>query len=118
MTTTTGQSTDSQAGRGPAPPIESGPDPAGVYALGADQQEAARLWRQSGELRPEAEALLARIGLRPGDAALDVGCGPRGILDLLAARCRRADGWSAWTPTQATSRRLRAIRDPDRATSR
>jgi ubiquinone/menaquinone biosynthesis C-methylase UbiE len=85
MTTTTGQSTDSQAGRGPAPPSESGPDPARVYALGADEQEAARLWRQSGELRPEAEALLARIGLRPGDAALDVGCGPRGILDLLAA---------------------------------
>jgi len=85
MTTTTGQSADSQAGRGPAPPSESGPDPARVYALGADEQEAARLWRQSGELRPEAEALLARIGLRPGDAALDVGCGPRGILDLLAA---------------------------------
>ena len=85
MTTTTGQSADSQAGRGPALPSESGPDPARVYALGADEQEAARLWRQSGELRPEAEALLARIGLRPGDAALDVGCGPRGILDLLAA---------------------------------
>jgi ubiquinone/menaquinone biosynthesis C-methylase UbiE len=62
-----------------------GPDPAEVYALGADAGEQARLIRQSGELRPEAEALLARVGLGPGDAALDLGCGPRGILDLLAA---------------------------------
>jgi hypothetical protein len=27
------------------------------------------VWRQSDELRPEAEALLARIGLRPGRAS-------------------------------------------------
>jgi ubiquinone/menaquinone biosynthesis C-methylase UbiE len=60
-------------------------DPQQVYALGAGTDEQARLIRQSDELRPEAEALLARIGLRPGDAALDVGCGPRGILGLLAA---------------------------------
>ncbi len=63
----------------------AGPDPQQVYALGADTGEQARLIRQSDELRPEAEALLARIGLGPGDAALDLGCGPRGILDLLAA---------------------------------
>jgi len=62
-----------------------GPDPARAYALGADAEERARLIRQSDELRPEAEALLAGIGLRPGDAALDLGCGPRGILGLLAA---------------------------------
>ncbi len=85
MTTITGQSTDSQTGRGPEAPAAGGPDPARVYALGADQQEAARLRRQSDELRPEAEALLARIGLRPGDAAIDLGCGPSGILGLLSA---------------------------------
>ncbi len=62
-----------------------GLDPQQIYALGADAGEQARLIRQSGELRPEAEALLAGIGLRPGDAALDLGCGPRGILRLLAA---------------------------------
>jgi len=69
----------------PGGPRRPGPDPAEVYALGADAGEQARLIRQSGELRPEAEALLARFGLGPGDAALDLGCGPRGILDLLAA---------------------------------
>ena len=62
-------------------------DAAGVYALGADTDETARLQRQSEELQPEARALLARLGelgLRPGQTALDLGCGPRGILDLLA----------------------------------
>jgi SAM-dependent methyltransferase len=60
---------------------------AGVYALGANTDETARLRRQSEELQPEARALLARLGelgLRPGQAVLDLGCGPRGILDLLA----------------------------------
>jgi SAM-dependent methyltransferase len=55
------------------------------YALGLDPAESARLQRQAAELRPEAEALLARIGLKPGDAAADLGCGPQGILDLLSA---------------------------------
>jgi SAM-dependent methyltransferase len=62
-------------------------DAAGVYALGADTDETARLQRQSDELQPEARALLTRLGelgLRPGQTALDLGCGPRGILDLLA----------------------------------
>jgi SAM-dependent methyltransferase len=64
-----------------------GRDAADVYALGADTDEAARLRRQSEELEPEARALLARLGelgLRPGQTALDLGCGPRGVLDLLA----------------------------------
>jgi len=60
---------------------------ADVYALGADSDETARLQRQSDELQPEARALLARLGelgVRPGQAAIDLGCGPRGTLDLLA----------------------------------
>ena len=36
--------------------------------------------------RTEAELLLDRVGLRPGDRALDLGCGPLGVLDLLAER--------------------------------
>jgi SAM-dependent methyltransferase len=62
-------------------------DAADVYALGADTDETARLRRQSEELQPEARTLLARLaelGLRPGQTALDLGCGPRGTLDLLA----------------------------------
>jgi ubiquinone/menaquinone biosynthesis C-methylase UbiE len=57
-----------------------------VYALGRDQGESARLQRQSEELRSASSALLDRVRLRPGDSAIDLGCGPRGILDLLAER--------------------------------
>jgi SAM-dependent methyltransferase len=60
-----------------------------VYGLGAGPPETARLVRQSAELRPEAEALLAALGLTPGRAAIssaiDLGCGPLGLLDLLAS---------------------------------
>ena len=56
-----------------------------VYGLGPGPDETARLRRQSRELEPEALALLARIGLRPGQAAIDLGCGPAGILNLLAS---------------------------------
>jgi SAM-dependent methyltransferase len=60
------------------------PNATSEYALGIDPQETARLRRQSEELRPEAAGLLDRIGLRPGQTAVDLGCGPSGILDLLA----------------------------------
>ena len=55
------------------------------YALGIDAAESARLRRQSAELRPESAGLLSQLGLRPGQHAIDLGCGPSGILDLLAA---------------------------------
>src|SRR5580658_2458190 len=55
-----------------------------VYALGSNPAESARLQRQSDELRPQSADLLGRIGLRPGQSAIDLGCGPSGILDLLS----------------------------------
>jgi SAM-dependent methyltransferase len=55
-----------------------------VYALGINPAETARLRRQSEELKPEALALLDRLGLRAGQSAADLGCGPSGILDLLS----------------------------------
>jgi ubiquinone/menaquinone biosynthesis C-methylase UbiE len=67
-------------------------DPAGgqdanaVYALGSSTGESARLQRQADELAPDSAALLDRVALRAGQSAIDLGCGPRGILDLLAAR--------------------------------
>lgn len=61
------------------------PDAATVYALGSNPGESARLLRQSQELRPESVALLDRIGLKPGQSAIDLGCGPIGIIDLLSA---------------------------------
>ena len=66
-------------GTGPA-----GPAAADVYALGSNPAESARLQRQSDELRPQTAELLGRIGLAPGQSALDLGCGPSGILDLLS----------------------------------
>jgi hypothetical protein len=62
------------------------PSATDVYALGRDPGESARLQRQSEELRPDSATLLDRAGLRPGQHAIDLGCGPRGILDLLAER--------------------------------
>ncbi len=60
--------------------------------------------RQSDELRPEAEALLARIGLRPGDAALGSRLRPERDPRPAGRRGRRrAGGCSAWTPTRRTS---------------
>jgi ubiquinone/menaquinone biosynthesis C-methylase UbiE len=61
------------------------PDAAEVYALGSNPAESARLRRQSDELRPQSAELLGRIGLAPGHSAIDLGCGPSGILDLLSA---------------------------------
>jgi SAM-dependent methyltransferase len=64
----------------------TGQDPNAVYPLGSSRGESARLQRQAEELAADSEALLDRVGLRPGQSAIDLGCGPRGILDLLAGR--------------------------------
>lgn len=63
-----------------------GQDASAVYSLGSSEAESARLQRQADELAPDSRALLDRIGLRPGQSAIDLGCGPRGIVDLLAGR--------------------------------
>src|ERR1051326_896365 len=54
------------------------------YVLGTDPIERERLSKQSARLAPEANWLLDQVGLQPGARAIDVGCGPLGILDLLA----------------------------------
>jgi hypothetical protein len=63
-----------------------GPDPNAVYALGSSVEESARLQRQADELAADSAVLLDRVGLRSGQTVIDLGCGPRGILDLLARR--------------------------------
>jgi ubiquinone/menaquinone biosynthesis C-methylase UbiE len=63
-----------------------GPDVTTVYPLGSSAGESARLQRQADELAPDSAALLDRVGLWPGQSAIDLGCGPRGILDLLVGR--------------------------------
>lgn len=54
------------------------------YLLGHSEQEERRLQRQSLELAHESRWLLEQLALEPGARALDLGCGPGGILDLLA----------------------------------
>jgi SAM-dependent methyltransferase len=72
---------------GPVTPAAgTGPDATAVYALGSSKAESDRLLRQADELAADDAALLDRMALRPGQSAIDLGCGPRGILDLLAER--------------------------------
>jgi ubiquinone/menaquinone biosynthesis C-methylase UbiE len=61
-------------------------DPNAVYALGQSSGESTRLQRQADELAPESGALLDRVGLTRGQRALDLGCGPRGVLELMCER--------------------------------
>jgi cyclopropane fatty-acyl-phospholipid synthase-like methyltransferase len=63
-----------------------GQDPNVIYALGSSSGESARLQRQADELAADSAALLDGVGLRPEQSAIDLGCGPRGILDMLAER--------------------------------
>jgi SAM-dependent methyltransferase len=57
-----------------------------VYALGTSPAERDRLRRQSAELRDHSALLLNRVGVAEGWQAIDLACGPSGILDLLAER--------------------------------
>jgi SAM-dependent methyltransferase len=57
-----------------------------TYVLGTDLVERARLVRNAGTFAPEARDLLDHIGVQPGWRAIDIGCGPLGILDLLSER--------------------------------
>jgi ubiquinone/menaquinone biosynthesis C-methylase UbiE len=69
-----------------APGTAPGQDPTAVYALGSSPGESARLQRQADELAADSRDLLDRVDLRPGHSVIDLGCGPRGILDLLAGQ--------------------------------
>lgn len=57
-----------------------------AYVLGSSPAERGRPRRQSAELAGHSAMLRHRAGLRPGQAAADLRCGPSGILGLLAGR--------------------------------
>jgi SAM-dependent methyltransferase len=57
-----------------------------TYLLGHRPQEQDRLEQQAVFLVEEANALFDRIGIMPGQRVVEIGCGPRGCLDLLAER--------------------------------
>lgn len=56
------------------------------YVLGGTLTEQQRLLRQIEGFDAEACSLLDRIGVQPGWRAIDIGCGPLGILDRLSER--------------------------------
>ncbi len=58
----------------------------GEYVLGGTETEQRRLLRQVEGFDAEACWLLDRVGVQPGWRAIDVGCGPLGILDRLSER--------------------------------
>src|SRR6516165_10932739 len=57
-----------------------------LYLLGHSYDEERRLSRQAEELRQESARLFDRIGVQEGSRAIDLGCGPQGVLDLLSER--------------------------------
>jgi SAM-dependent methyltransferase len=56
------------------------------YPLGGTQTERDRLLLQAERYAPKANWLLDQIRIQPGWRAVDIGCGPIGILDLLSER--------------------------------
>ena len=70
----------------PAARTEQDLDANAVYTLGSSKGESDRLLSQADELAADNAALLERVGLRSGHSAIDLGCGPRGILSLLTDR--------------------------------
>ncbi|WP_292530619.1 methyltransferase domain-containing protein [Methylocystis sp.] len=58
----------------------------GCYLLGCSEAEQARLDSQSAVLAPVTQAQLDRLGIKPGERVIDLGCGPGYVLSLLAER--------------------------------
>ena len=56
------------------------------YVLGYRQGEQARLQQQALQLAGESERLFDQIGIGPSGRIAEIGCGPRGCLDLLSKR--------------------------------
>jgi protein-L-isoaspartate O-methyltransferase len=56
------------------------------YVLGGTRSETQRLITQARELQPHAHSLLETIPLEPGARAVDIGCGPIGVMDVLSER--------------------------------
>jgi len=57
---------------------------AGNYPIETRVGELERLLTQGAALADEGREMLRHIGVKPGWACLDIGCGPRGITDLLS----------------------------------
>ncbi|MEJ8821754.1 methyltransferase domain-containing protein [Variovorax humicola] len=84
-----------------------------MYLLGYRQAEQDRLERQALELAEESDWLFDQIGVGDGWRVVEVGCGPRGCLDLLSRRVGatgRVVGVERSTEQAETARRFVADR--------
>ena len=70
-----------------------------LYLLGHSYDEERRLKKQAEELRQESARMFDRIGIEKGSRAIDLGCGPQGVLDLLSERVGRPAKWSVSNAT-------------------
>jgi trans-aconitate methyltransferase len=59
-------------------------------SMGLSRPDRQRLLAQAERLSPLANRLLDQVGLAPGDRAIDIACGPLGILHLLCHRVGEA----------------------------
>ena len=57
-----------------------------TYLLGRGSAEVERLKRQIVMLAADSDTQLDRIGIKRGESVVDLGCGPGGVLHLLAER--------------------------------
>ena len=58
----------------------------GSYPIEHRKGEIERLHIQADAIAPDTLIMFDRIGVQPGWSCLDLGCGPRGITDLLSKR--------------------------------
>jgi len=54
-----------------------------LYTIGSSAAERDRLRSQTDELHEHTVALLEHVGVQPGWKALELACGPRGVLEML-----------------------------------
>jgi SAM-dependent methyltransferase len=69
-----------------SPPPGGNAAGSGRYLLGDSPAEIRHLVEQAAVYAPEANQLFDLIGVEPGTAAIDIGCGVMGVLHLLAER--------------------------------
>ena len=84
-----------------------------LYLLGHSYDEERRLKKQAEELRQESARMFDRIGIEKGSRAIDLGCGPQGVLDLLSERVGatgHVTGFERNRESLATARRFVADR--------
>jgi trans-aconitate methyltransferase len=74
------------------------------YVLGGTQTEQQRLVAQAAEFENQSRWLLDQVDIQHGWRAVDIGCGPIGILNLLSERVGRAGSViSVWSGNRALS---------------